>query len=87
MSQVQGYINKSNFNLDNISGRLKTLGYEIKGHNFIKHGRIESVINELVPLVKEQGANIFEDLYLEEYRPSGQVVAKYQRGKVERLEN
>lgn len=87
MSQVQGYINKGDFNLDNISGRLKTLGYEVKGQSFMKHGRIESVINELVPLVEEQGANIWEDLCLEEYMPSGQVVAKYQKGKVERLEN
>lgn len=87
MSQVQGYITNNNFNLENISSRLKSLGYEIKGCNFMKHGRIESVINELVPLVEEQGANVFEDLYLEEYRPSGQVVAKYQQGKVERVEN
>lgn len=87
MSQVQGCITNSNFNLDNISGRLQTLGYEIKGRNFIKHGRIESVINELVPLVEEQGANVMEDLYLEEFIPSGQVVAKYKKGKVERIEN
>ena len=49
MGQVQGYVDKNNFNLDNISGRLKTLGYEIKGQNFIKNGQIESVLNELVP--------------------------------------
>ena len=87
MGQVQGYIDRSNFDLDKISGRLKALGYEIKGQSFIKHGRIESVLNELVPLVEEQGANVFEDLYLEEYKPSGQVVAKYQKGKVDRREN
>ncbi|NMA01103.1 MAG: hypothetical protein GX923_00885 [Clostridia bacterium] len=87
MGQVQGYVDKNNFNLDNISGRLKTLGYEIKGQNFIKNGQIESVLNELVPLVEEQGVNVFEDLYLEEYIPSGEIVAKYQKGKVERKEN
>ena len=84
MNQVVGHVKDNKFSLERIQGRLGTLGYEVDGTNFKKRAKIEAVINELVPLIEEEGANVFTDLYLEEHTAPGHIIARYREGKVER---
>ncbi|SMB86707.1 hypothetical protein SAMN00017405_1178 [Desulfonispora thiosulfatigenes DSM 11270] len=73
-------------NIGPLKNELIGLGYKVDSNLFLKSGKIESIINELVPHLEQRGINVFDELYLEEYNTHGTMQSVYNKGKITRLE-
>jgi len=88
LSQVKGNLQGERGKLVELSSQLRPLGYDttIIGNQLelTKGAQIESVVNELVPLLEKKGWNTADQLKLEEYGPEETVRNVYDRGRIVR---
>ncbi|MFZ5945286.1 MAG: hypothetical protein ACOYVD_14370 [Bacillota bacterium] len=75
----------SSKNFAELEDDLTSLGYEIEGTRFRKYGQVESIVNELAPLVASRGVDVSTNLFLEEYNNDGIITGKYSNGKISRF--